>query len=365
LPQIDPTALSFEASILDALKLGARLCARQPWIALRAVRLLSRQSRASKVRRRHWARGVHVPPFCIHSVTSRCNLQCAGCYAHALHKHEDREEMDDACTARFFREASDLGVSVILLAGGEPLLRDRLLHLTEAAPKILFLLFSNGSRLDTSAIAHLKRQPHVLPVLSLEGPHSFTDARRGPGTHEAVLALMDRLKKARIFFGSATTLTRENLDAATGEDHVASLRQHGCRLFFYINYVPAEPGTESMQLLPEQVQMLTQRLEQYRRTLGSLFIAFPQDEIALGGCLAAGRGFVHINAYGDIEPCPFSPYSDRSLQQGSLLEALASPFLRRIRAADVTLDETNGQCALWQQKAWVHQLWTDVSHPSS
>ncbi len=365
MPQTDLTALSFEASILDALKLGARLGARQPWIALRAVRLISRQARASKVRQRHRARGVHVPPFCIHSVTSRCNLHCTGCYAHVLHKHENREEMDDARTALLFSEAQDLGISVILLAGGEPLLRERLLHLTEAAPEILFLLFSNGSRMDASAITHLKKQPHVLPVLSLEGPRSFIDARRGPGTHEAVLALMDRLKKARIFFGTATTLTRENLEDATGKDHVTSLVQHGCRLFFYINYVPAEPGTESMQLPPEQVQTLTQRLDEYRQAMGSLFISFPQDEVALGGCLAAGRGFVHINAYGDIEPCPFSPYSDRSLRQGSLLEALKSPFLERIRTADVVLDESNGQCALWQEKRWVQQLWTDLVHPST
>lgn len=41
-----------------------------------------------------------------------------------------------------------------------------------------------------------------------------------------------------------------------------------------------------------------------------VFLSFSGDEKYVGGCLAAGRGFFHINANGEVEPCPFSPYSD-------------------------------------------------------
>jgi MoaA/NifB/PqqE/SkfB family radical SAM enzyme len=77
--------------------------------------------------------------------------------------------------------------------------------------------------------------------------------------------------------------------------------------------------------------------------------------MALGGCLAAGRGFVHINAYGDVEPCPFSPYSDSSLTVMSLEQALASRLFRAIRDSD-TLDEADGRCALWKRREWVKGL---------
>ncbi|MCK5247798.1 radical SAM protein, partial [Candidatus Bipolaricaulota bacterium] len=176
------------------------------------------------------------------------------------------------------------------------------------------------------------------------------------GCHATVLDAMRRLKKQHIFFGTSTTLTRENYDLTTSHGHLRDLLKRGCRLFYYINYIPVESDTEHLQLPGPQVQEFEQLLSEYRKTMPCLFIAFPHDEVALGGCLAAGRGFVHINAYGDVEPCPFSPYSDRNLTEVSLLEAIQSPLLRRIRESGVKLDETDGLCALWSRKEWIKGL---------
>ena len=350
----DDTSVAFEASLLDVLRTGVRITRGNPRLAARAIRLLWRQRSAVARRERAKARGVHVPPFVIYSVTGRCNLQCAGCYANLLHRH-DRPEMSQTRTAELLAEAKDLGVSVVLLAGGEPLLRSDLLDQIARRPEILFLLFTNGSLLDEAHIARLRRLPHVVPVLSLEGGEAATDERRGGGTYEHVTAAMERLHKGGTFFGTSATLTHRNFDQATDEAHLRSLIGRGCRLFYFINYVPVEPGTDDLQLDTRQVAELEQRLTRYRRTLGSLFIAFPHDEVALGGCLAAGRGFVHINAYGDVEPCPFSPYSDSSLTEMSLEQALGSPLFRAIRNSDA-LDEVDGRCALWKKREWVKGL---------
>jgi MoaA/NifB/PqqE/SkfB family radical SAM enzyme len=88
----------------------------------------------------------------------------------------------------------------------------------------------------------------------------------------------------------------------------------------------------------------------------SLFIAVPGDEEEIGGCLSAGRGFVHINANGDLEPCPFAPYSDTNLRDSSLREALQSDFLKAIRANHKHLRETEGRCALWVNREMVESL---------
>jgi MoaA/NifB/PqqE/SkfB family radical SAM enzyme len=350
----DETSIAFEASLFDVLRTGLRITRGDPRLAARAIRLLWRQKSAATRRDRAETRGVHVPPFVIYSVTGRCNLQCAGCYANLLHRH-DRPEMSQPRTAELLAEAKDLGVSVILLAGGEPFLRPDLLDQIAQRPEILFLLFTNGSLLDEARIARLRRLPHVVPVLSLEGGETETDERRGGGTYEHVTAAMGRLHKGGMFFGTSATLTRRNFDRATDEAHLRSLIGRGCRLFYFINYVPVEPGTDDLQLSTEQVAELERRLARYRRTLGSLFIAFPHDEMALGGCLAAGRGFVHINAYGDVEPCPFSPYSDSSLTEMSFEQALGSRLFRAIRDSDA-LDEADGRCALWKRREWVKDL---------
>jgi len=353
--QNQSTELAFEASIFDTLKLAARIMFHDPRFAVRALRLLSRQRRAAKVRRINKARGVHVPPFSIFSVTGKCNLSCVGCYANLLHR-SDRPELSNERISRLLSEARDLGVSIMLIAGGEPLLREGLLDLTAQTPEILFLLFTNATLLDDTVVEKVKAQPHVVPILSLEGDETLTDARRGRGSYSCVLNAMQRLKKERVYFGTSTTLTRENYELATSSKHLRDLLERGSRLFYYINYIPVESGTEHLQLPGERVQEFEQLLSEYRKTMPCLFIAFPHDEIALGGCLAAGRGFVHINAYGDVEPCPFSPYSDRNLAEVSLLEAIQSPLLRSIRESGVELDETDGRCALWSRKEWVKSL---------
>ncbi len=350
----DNVSIAFETSLFDVLRTGLRITRGNPRLASRAVRLLWSQRSAAVRRDRAEARGVHVPPFAIYSITGRCNLTCAGCYANLLHRH-DRPEMTEAKTAAILAEAEKLGVSVMLIAGGEPFLRPDLLSQLEQRRGILFLLFTNGSLLDPARIARLRRMRHVIPVLSLEGGETETDVRRGGGTYAHVTGAMERLHAGGTFFGTSATLTRRNFELATDETHLRSLIARGCRLFYFINYVPVASGTDDLQLDSEQVAELGQRLARYRRSLASLFIAFPHDEMAFGGCLAAGRGFVHINAYGDVEPCPFSPYSDSSLTELSFEQALGSPLFRRIRSSG-NLDEADGQCALWKKRDWVASL---------
>ena len=84
-------------------------------------------------------------------------------------------------------------------------------------------------------------------------------------------------------------------------------------------------------------------------------IAFPGDEKSSGGCLAAGRGFFHINAFGGAEPCPFSPYSDVNVSDTSLQESLQSPFFQKLQQGYLMREHTGG-CALFEQETQVKML---------
>ena len=88
----------------------------------------------------------------------------------------------------------------------------------------------------------------------------------------------------------------------------------------------------------------------------ALFISFPGDEKLSDGCLAAGRGFFHINSHGGAEPCPFSPYSDINVIETSLREALKSKLFVAIRTGDILLDEHDGGCVLFQKREEVEKL---------
>jgi MoaA/NifB/PqqE/SkfB family radical SAM enzyme len=95
----------------------------------------------------------------------------------------------------------------------------------------------------------------------------------------------------------------------------------------------------------------------YRQKYPALFVAVPGDEATFGGCLAGGRGFVHISADGDLEACPFAPYSDTNLREMSLREGLRSELLATIRENAARIKRERGGCALWGMREEIDR-WT-------
>ena len=109
--------------------------------------------KASKRRRDSEADGLHVPPFLIASITSSCNLHCAGCYARANSLCNDDDDNDSkqltaAEWADIFSQAEEMGISFVLLAGGEPCLRRDVIMTAGEQKNILFPIFTNGTFLD-------------------------------------------------------------------------------------------------------------------------------------------------------------------------------------------------------------------------
>ena len=102
----------------DALRLGFR----DPSLGFYLFRTLRRQKKAARVRVALADQGLHVPALMIASITNRCNLRCQGCYAQA-HTRPSAGEMTGGKLQAVLGEAKELGISIVLLAGGEPLTR--------------------------------------------------------------------------------------------------------------------------------------------------------------------------------------------------------------------------------------------------
>ena len=62
----------------------------------------------------------------------------------------------------------------------------------------------------------------------------------------------------------------------------------------------------------------------------SLWI-FQNDGEYVGGCIAGGRNYCHINPKGDVEPCVFIHYSGANIREKSLLECLKQPLFMAYR----------------------------------
>lgn len=316
------------------------------------IRTLRNQFRARSKRRSNLKSGIPVPPVAIFSITNRCNLNCRGCYAVAQQRDHSKE-LPLVRINGIFKEAAECGTGIIIIAGGEPLIRKDVLKVAAANREIIFPVFSNGTMLDSEYVGFFSQNPNMIPVLSIEGNPVRTDSRRGLGIYRQVLERAESLYSNRVFYGLSITLTSENFEEVMRPGFINGFYEKGCRLFFFVEYVPSSEDDISRCLTEQQKRRLSARLDNMRLIFSSLFIALPGDEQRYGGCMAAGRGFIHISSTGNLEPCPFAPFSDVNLGHTGYRDALRSPLLENIRDNHFELGESRGGCALRENSEWV------------
>lgn len=313
-----------------------------------------------KIRKKYELNGEHIPPFLIASITNNCNLNCKGCYARANNSCNDVESSELLTRNdwnKIFTEAASLGIGIIMLAGGEPFIRYEIIETAASHPSILFPIFTNGTMIKGNHLELLNKHRNLVPVLSIEGDKSYTDERRGVGVYDQLCNTMDVLKSTGILFGASITVTNANIKQVTEEDYLDTLYNRGCKVIFYVEYVPVSHDTNNLAPSDDEREYLTYKLLSLRKCYKDMiFISFPGDEKASGGCLAAGRGFFHISPSGAAQPCPFSPYSDTNIKEISLKEALNSPLFKKLQQEDVLLNEHIGGCVLYEQKELVQKL---------
>lgn len=314
------------------------------------------QKKALHIREELEKQELHIPPFLIFSITHQCNFSCTGCYQKILTHHHPHKELSTEKIKSILNEMKSLGISIALIVGGEPLLKKNLFSLLSQFPEIIFLLFTNGSLINKQKIGYLKKYKHIIPIISLEGDKVTTDKRRGMGVYNNIHQLILILKKEKIFHGLSITVTKNNFDSITDDGFIKSfLSAHG-QLFFFIEYVPVEKQSENLVLTPKQNKYLLQKTQEWSKKYPALFFPFPGGEEKYEGCLSSGRGFIHINAQGIVEPCPFAPYPAADLKKVSLKEAIQSGLLKIIRENHSQLQETKGGCTLWENRKWVQSL---------
>ena len=347
---------AIERLVADALKATLK----NPRESAFMVKFGAASRAASKRRAQAEKAGEHVPPFLIASITSACNLHCAGCYSRCNNATVDETpsaQLEGSDWARIFDEADELGVSFILLAGGEPLLRKDIIEEAGRRPNILFPIFTNGVFMGEFYFNLFDRCRNLLPVMSIEGNKEVTDARRGEGIYDKLIANMDELNRRGLIFGVSVTVTTENIREVSSGSFIKSLSDRGCKAVIYVEFVPVTE--ESKELAPgdEEREYLKGEIVRLRETCPDMiFLSFPGDEKGTGGCIAAGRGFFHINSHGGAEPCPFSPYSDINVKSASLKEALNSKLFLALQDGGVLADDHQGGCVLYEKRDQVEAL---------
>jgi len=294
----------------------------------------------AKKRERLKEEGFKAPWFFVISPTNACNLNCYGCYAH---EYEKGQGLSYAELGRILNEAKKLGIHFLTLSGGEPFYyRDKetgedLLDLAEEYEDMYFQAYTNGTLLDEKTVERLAELGNVAPAISLEGFKKETEQRRGKGVWEKINKAREDLHQAGVLQGFSVTVTRENADIVTSDEFIDSLIAQHVSFGWYFIYIPIgkKPAIELMPTV-EQRNHLREKVWEWRSKKPIFIGDFWNYGPWVGGCIAGGRKYFHINSKGDIEPCVFVHFAVDNIyklwKEGKgLREAILSPFFLSIR----------------------------------
>jgi MoaA/NifB/PqqE/SkfB family radical SAM enzyme len=305
---------------------------------------------------------ILVPPFLILSVTMKCDLNCIGCYSRDYPRVDELsiEEIDD-----LFNQAKNFGVAFFVITGGEPMIKKGLMELLYKHKRLNFFLFTNGSFHTRNWAQTVARHPHIIPLLSVEGDAAQTNSRRGKGVHEKVIESMRHLKEAGVFFGFSTMVSKKNIDVIGSDDFMDEMIGCGSRICYFVNYVPQNTD-HSLVPSPEEQEQFRKRVIYFKENKDIIMIHMPDDEYANGGsCMAAGRGFLHINAQGYVEPCPFAHLATDSVRDKSLKEVFKSDLFDYIRKHPQLLKKPQLGCALYENREKLYDIADQVGAVST
>ena len=267
----------------------------------------------------------NVPWAILLDPTSACNLHCTGCWA-AEYGNKLNLTLDDIDS--IITQGKALGTYMYIYTGGEPMVRKHdLIRLCEMHPDCEFLCFTNATLIDEEFCQEMLRVKNFIPAISLEGFEEANDSRRGEGIYDKVTKAMAMLKAHKLPFGISACYTSVNYKDLTSEAFYDQIIDLGALFIWFFHYMPV--GNDAVPALmpdPEQREAVYHRIREFRNSKPIFAMDFQNDAEYVGGCIAGGRRYLHINANGDVDPCVFIHFSNSNIHDCTLLEALKSPI---------------------------------------
>jgi AdoMet-dependent heme synthase len=278
--------------------------------------------------------------------TRNCNLACVHCRASAAHGPHTGE-LDTPEALRLLEQIAELGRPIVILTGGEPLLREDIFEIAAYGTGLgLRMVMAPNGTLLTDAIAQKLAACGIRRLsISLDGDRAEThDAFRGvPGAFEGALRGIDCIKRAGIPFQINTTITRANLAeipriqelavalgavahhifllVPTGRgkyivDQAIDAEQYEATLNWFYEQRGKTPLELKATCAPHYYRILRQRAARERQPIS--FQTHGLDAVTRG-CLG-GIGFCFVSHTGEVQPCGFLNTPCGSVRRSSFAE---------------------------------------------
>ncbi len=302
----------------------------------------------------------HVPLVLSWNVTRKCNLKCSHCYINAA-KEELRDELTTQEGKDLMDQISEVSRPLLILSGGEPLLRPDIYELIRYGVSKGFRmgLGSNGSLLDEKAANKLAEAGAKTVSISLDSsvPEKHDDFRGVKDSWQKAIQAIEALKQNGVLVQVNTTVTQQN----HGEiDEIMTLTERlGVENFHLFFLVPTGRGIKLADISPSMYENLIRSTfaKTARHKLNVRPSCAPQfmrvaKEMNLDmrqwvrGCLA-GLYYCRVYPNGDVTPCPYLPIKVGNIREKSFSEIwFNSPVLKDFR----DFDKLKGKCGACRYK---------------
>ena len=297
------------------------------------------------------------PPFLVAlNLTRRCNLRCAHCYLDAgTRRHGGPEELSTNEVVALLDQIAALSdETMVVLTGGEPLLRRDLLRLARHAAGLglMVVVGTNGALLDAPRVTALRESGVQAVGISLDSlDPAYHDSFRGiKGAWAKTMAGIDACRRAGFMFQLHFSVTDDN--AHELDDMIAFARSVGAlvlNVFFLVCTGRGETVTNISRAVYERVlRRVTEAARDEQELLVRARCAPHFKRMALemdpplpvtlvdgyeaGGCLAGTR-YCRVTPEGELTPCPYMEISVGSLRERNFTELWReAPLFAQLRA---------------------------------
>jgi heme b synthase len=300
-------------------------------------------------------------------LTRSCNLACVHCRAAAQDRPYEGELSLAECR-KVMDEIAEVAKPIIILTGGEPLLRSDVFDIARYGHAMGFrmTLATNGTLLTSEIVREMIESGIERISVSLDGANasSHDSFRKVPGAFEAALRGIALAREAKLDFQINTTITHENIDEFPGIHELAvSLGAVAHHIFMLVpmgrgkdlaqKSISSERYEETLHWFYEQrdkaplqlkatcaphyYRIMRQRAKSEGREIN--FETFGLDAVTRG-CLG-GSGFVFVSHVGQVQPCGYLEVACGDLREKSFKEIWNdSPIFHDLR----DLKRYGGKC---------------------
>ena len=306
-------------------------------------------------------------------VTRRCNLSCSHCRASADNEPPKDELSFDECRD-FLTGLSEWAKPVIILTGGEPLLRDDVFDLAALGTSLgLRMVMATNGTLLTEEIARRMPESGIRRVsISLDGatPDSHDAFRKVKGAYQGSLDGIDLLKRFGVEFQINTTITKHNLEeipsiltlaenlgavahhlfllVPTGRgkdlaDQSIDALEYEKVLHWFYDQRERSPLHLKATCAPHYYRILRQRAKADGKKVTQETHGL---DAVTRGCLG-GLSFCFVSHVGEVQPCGYLELSAGNVRQKPFREIWEhSELFERLRSPD----EYTGKCRVCEYR---------------